>query len=205
MSDQEFLLRLASPAELREMVQTLTRERDEAAERLRHIQEQLDQMAATTIREMEGWTADALRTAIAFERVTSAELRAHNHQLKANLHEARSELKQVKRERDLATEQLLMVGSEIAADPKLDPMDHRDPRWTPTLEKAAKLRAANARLRRALEPFARFGAAVLLINDESGKWHSIRVDGHEYTISYEDFRRARAALAKAGEDIATNP
>ena len=30
MSDQEFPLRLASPAELREMVQTLTRERDEA-------------------------------------------------------------------------------------------------------------------------------------------------------------------------------
>lgn len=82
---QNMTLRLASPAELREMVQTLTRERDEA--------------------------------------------RDH---------------------RDLATEQLLMVGSEIGGDPKLDPKDHRDPRWTPTLEEAAKLRADNERLRTAL-------------------------------------------------------
>lgn len=52
-------------------------------------------------------------------------------------------------------------------------------------------------LRRALEPFAHFGAAVLLVDGGSGKWHSIRVEGHEYTISREDFRRARAALAKA--------
>lgn len=55
------------------------------------------------------------------------------------------------------------------------------------------------RLRRALEPFARFGAAVLLIDSGSGKWHSIRVEGHEYTIFLEDFRRARAVLTGEGE------
>ena len=52
--------------------------------------------------------------------------------------------------RDLATGKLLMVGSEIGGDPKLDPKDHRDPRWTPTLEDAAKLRTDNERLRKAL-------------------------------------------------------
>lgn len=61
------------------------------------------------------------------------------------------EVEQVKRERDLITSQLLMVGSEICGDPKLDPKDHRDPRWTPTLEEAAKLRAEVERLRGALE------------------------------------------------------
>src|SRR5690606_24073087 len=55
------------------------------------------------------------------------------------------------------------------------------------------------RLRGALEPFARFGAAVQIVDGGSGKWHSIRVEGHEYTISLEDFRRARAALAGEGE------
>lgn len=80
-------------------LEQIKRERDEAraeVERLRkelqHIQEQRDQMATTTIREMEGWSADALRTAIAFERVTNAELREHNHQLRVNLHEARAAL-----------------------------------------------------------------------------------------------------------------
>src|SRR5690606_8415616 len=43
MSDQEFPLRLASPAELREMVQTLTRERDEARDELDGIAEVLDE------------------------------------------------------------------------------------------------------------------------------------------------------------------
>lgn len=67
-----------------------------------------------------------------------------------NLYVARSELEQLKRERDLATAQLLMVGSEINGDPKMDPMDYRDPRWTPTLEEAAKLRAEAERMREVL-------------------------------------------------------
>lgn len=63
----------------------------------------------------------------------------------------RARAEAAERERDLITSQLLMVGSEICGDPKLDPKDHRDPRWTPTLEEAAKLRAEVERLRGALE------------------------------------------------------
>lgn len=59
----------------------------------------------------------------------------------------RARAEAAERERDLTTSQLLMVGSEICGDPKLDPKDHRDPRWTSTLEEAAKLRADNERLR----------------------------------------------------------
>lgn len=51
-------------------------------------------------------------------------------------------------ENELRGAQLLMVGSELAADPKLDPVDKSDPRWTPTLELAANLRADNERLKK---------------------------------------------------------
>jgi len=32
-----------------------------------------------------------------------------------------------------------MVGSELFGDGKIDPNDHRDPRWTPALQQAAKV------------------------------------------------------------------
>lgn len=40
---------------------------------------------------------------------------------------------------DLPASQLLMVGSELCGDGKIDPNDHRDPRWTPTLQRAAEV------------------------------------------------------------------
>lgn len=52
----------------------------------------------------------------------------------------REAVTRVRAARDLSGAQLLMVGSELFADGKLDPEDKRDPRWTPTLEQAAKLR-----------------------------------------------------------------
>ena len=37
---------------------------------------------------------------------------------------------------DLRSSQLLMVGSQLAGDPKMDHCDRGDPRWTPTLHEA---------------------------------------------------------------------
>src|SRR5690554_1799844 len=51
---------------------------------------------------------------------------------------------------DLPASQLLMVGSELCGDGKIDPNDHRDPRWTPTLQQAAKVTRELA-ARRALD------------------------------------------------------
>src|SRR5690606_11334472 len=58
----------------------------------------------------------------------------------------RDQLRKVEGERDalavrmdLPASQLLMVGSELCGDGKIDPNDHRDPRWTPTLQQAAKV------------------------------------------------------------------
>lgn len=42
---------------------------------------------------------------------------------------------------DLRSAQILMIGSEACADPKIDASDTRDPRYTPTLAAVAKLRA----------------------------------------------------------------
>ena len=58
----------------------------------------------------------------------------------------RDQLRRVEGERDalavrmdLPASQLLMVGSELCGDGKIDPNDHRDPRWTPTLQRAAEV------------------------------------------------------------------
>lgn len=91
------------------------------------------------------------------------------------------EVEQVKRERDLTTSQLLMVGSEICGDPKLDPKDHRDPRWTPTLEEAAKLRADNERLR----------------TDLASAEEALRQVDAELTALAEENEKLRAELRRA--------
>ena len=59
----------------------------------------------------------------------------------------RVQLAEASRNADLRGAQLLMVGSELCGDPKIDPADLGDPRNTPTLREAAKMRSELDRAR----------------------------------------------------------
>ena len=59
----------------------------------------------------------------------------------------RGELAEANCNADLRGAQLLMVGSELCGDPKIDPADLGDPRNTPTLREAARMRAELDRVR----------------------------------------------------------
>jgi hypothetical protein len=65
----------------------------------------------------------------------------------------------------LRSAMLLMVGSEICADPKIDARDHGDPRWTPTLLAACELR------RRADAAEAERDALRALLSDLAHEMH----------------------------------
>lgn len=93
----------------------------------------------------------------------------------------RARAEAAEREMDLTTSKLLMVGSEICGDPKLDPKDHRDPRWTSTLEEAAKLRADNERLR----------------TDLASAEEALRQVDAELTALAEENEKLRAELRRA--------
>jgi len=56
----------------------------------------------------------------------------------------RAALAEAQKARDNTAAAILMIGSELAADPKISPEDKGDPRWTPALQEAAELRAALA-------------------------------------------------------------
>ena len=56
---------------------------------------------------------------------------------------------------DLRGAQLLMVGSQLADDPKMDHRDRADPRWTPTLHEAWVQREENKRLLSSVEGYRR--------------------------------------------------
>jgi hypothetical protein len=56
---------------------------------------------------------------------------------------------------DLRGTQLLMVGSQLADDPKMDHRDRTDPRWTPTLHEAWVLREENKRLLSSVDGYRR--------------------------------------------------
>lgn len=69
-------------------------------------------------------------------------------EMRRTLERQRQEIERLTRERDearaegdLAHAKLLMIGSELARDRKIDPHDRRDPRWSPTLAEAAQVRA----------------------------------------------------------------
>lgn len=79
-----------------------------------------------------GWVQRATECDAATARAT---------ELERDLAEAREQLA-------LKDAQLLMVASELCADPKLSPFDVSDPRWTPTLKEAAAVRAELAACRR---------------------------------------------------------
>lgn len=72
------------------------------------------------------------------------------HQLELENQALRSENEQTWDRANLTHAQLLMVGSEIANDPKIDPDDRSDPRWTPTLQEVSHMRTELMRLRGAL-------------------------------------------------------
>ena len=69
-------------------------------------------------------------------------------------HEAASEIEAL-RAADLRGAQLLMVGSQLADDPKMDHRDCSDPRWTPTLHEAWVMCEENKRLKVAIEGYRR--------------------------------------------------
>ena len=54
-------------------------------------------------------------------------------------------------ERDNTSAALLMIGSEVCGDPKIDAGDKSDPRWVPTLAYVAEMRARVAELERDLD------------------------------------------------------
>jgi hypothetical protein len=56
---------------------------------------------------------------------------------------------------DLRGAQLLMVGSQLADDPKMDHRDRADPRWTPTLHEAWVQREENKRLKSSIDGYRR--------------------------------------------------
>ena len=56
---------------------------------------------------------------------------------------------------DLRGAQLLMVGSQLADDPKMDHRDRADPRWTPTLHEAWVQREENKRLLSSVDGYRR--------------------------------------------------
>jgi hypothetical protein len=62
----------------------------------------------------------------------------------------RADVARLTAERDLAGAQMLMVASQVAADPKIDPLDTSDPRWTPALADVARLIAERDKARAAL-------------------------------------------------------
>lgn len=103
----------------------------------------------------------------------------------------RTRVEAAERERDLTSSQLMMVASEICGDRKLDPQDHRDPRWTPILKEAANLRAEVKRLKVILqtgrETLAR-AEARLLQSDEN--WISLRKENTTLRAEVEKLREA---------------
>ncbi len=64
--------------------------------------------------------------------------------------EARAALAEAIQARDNTAAAILMIASELAADPKISAEDTGDPRWTPALLAAAKLRAALAEARESI-------------------------------------------------------
>ena len=56
---------------------------------------------------------------------------------------------------DLCGAQLLMVGSQLADNPKMDHRDRADPRWTPTLHEAWVQREENKRLLSSVDGYRR--------------------------------------------------
>lgn len=70
-----------------------------------------------------------------------ARLRTENASLLARVEQAERERDDANARRDLACAALLMVGSELCGDPKIDPEDRGDARWSHTLREARALRA----------------------------------------------------------------
>lgn len=95
--------------------------------------------------EVESWRQVFLDE-VALEDIESdsalwpAYWRDHETRARAETARLRAEVEDWKRQLDLKSAQLQMVGSELCADPKIDPEDRGDPRNTPTLRKAAELR-----------------------------------------------------------------
>src|SRR5690606_28686184 len=95
------------------------------------------------------WVAERARHAEEVARLRDVHLdetRALDDLRLKEIASLRDQLRKVEGERDalavrmdLPASQLLMVGSELCGDGKIDPNDHRDPRWTPTLQQAAKV------------------------------------------------------------------
>jgi len=70
--------------------------------------------------------------------VQDLELAAEN--ALARVAELEKRVAELETENGLRCAQLAMLGSEICGDPKLDPDDFGDPRWTPALREARALR-----------------------------------------------------------------
>ena len=106
---------------------------------------------------------------------------------------------------------LLMVGSELSGDPKIDPDDTSDPRWAPVLREARSLRAerdqALARVRELEELFGRWQNAAARI---AAPYH-VSVDGEgcprlHFCQSCQERRTIRdAILAMKPEDVGKVP
>lgn len=86
-------------------------------------------------------------------------------------------------ENGLRCAQLAMLGSEVCGDPKLDPDDSGDPRWTPALREARALReraqraeARVAELERR-QPYHELVNPGAVMSDDAHEWTPHKRDG----------------------------
>lgn len=82
--------------------------------------------------EWKGWRASAVKYG---DKVT-----AERDALAARVAELETDLADARERWGVSSAALLMVGAELAGDPKIDPEGRADPRWTPTLAYAGRCR-----------------------------------------------------------------
>ena len=128
--------------------------------------------------------------------IGSRECRSCTKDCETRIADLKESVAAAQREADLRAAQLLMIGSQLSDDPKMDCCDRSDPRWTLALRQAGALCGQLRRLLSAIDSYRR---DLNNCSEELARKNQVlcdRDDEHRRVCAERD--RALAALAALG-------